>query len=331
MKPIRLFIAAIITVSLFTQCAPKATSNQPRSNLEIVTEIADDILNAYPDAAWSNEYYTHRTSIIKVGLAVEHANNETEKFQTLITGINSKVEDIDYFRSFSDRENDEKGIRGRFVLNLRPNQGEKTSTIFYKYKRMNCSCGQKDSISFVFTVNAGIGADITQDVESGIRYSRDDNYSPYPSTPLTQEELKPFDDFFQAQYNDSRAIRRQETHTHPSNTNHIWSLMLPGDNFALGDTIKTNVVFSQRPVNDDSEFKELLRMAEQYKGTDKSLVTKIFRDSHTFRGRAVCLHFIDDNDNFIIYYAILEDGVFSILKAATPIDEGINIYYNWWR
>ena len=169
------------------------------------------------------------------------------------------------------------------------------------------------------------------DGKAGVRFSEDDDYSPYPSTPMTQEELKPFDDFFQAQYNDSRAIRRQETHTHPSNTNHIWSLMLPGDNFALGDTIKTNVVFSQRPVNDDSEFKELLRMAEQYKGTDKSLVTKIFRDSHTFRGRAVCLHFMDGNDNFITYYAILEDGVFSILKAAAPIDEGINIYYNWWR
>ena len=329
MKPIRLFIATIITVSLFTQCAPKA--EQPRSNMEIAMEIADDILNAYPDAAWCNEYYGKRTAIIKVGLAVEHANNETEKFRALITDINSKVDGINYLRSFSDRENDEKGIRGRFVLNVRPNQGEKASTIFYKYKRMNCSCGQKDSISFVFTVNAGIGTNITQDVESGVRYSEDDDYSPYPSTPMTQEELKPFDDFFQAQYNDSRAIRRQDTHTHPSSTRRIWNLMLRGDNFAPGDTIKTNVTFSQRPVNDDSDFKELLRMAEQYKGTNKGFVAINFRDSHTFRGRAVCLHFIDGNDNFITYYAILEDGVFSILKAAAPIDEGINIYYNWWR
>ena len=100
MKPIRLFIATIITVSLFTQCAPQA--EQPRSNMEIAMEIADDILNAYPDAAWCNEYYDNRTAIIKVGLAVEHANNETEKFRALITDINSKVEDTDYFRSFSD-------------------------------------------------------------------------------------------------------------------------------------------------------------------------------------------------------------------------------------
>lgn len=330
MKPIQLLIVALLTVSLFTQCTPKV--EQPQKNVDIAMEIAEEICNAYPDAAWSYEYYIHKTSILKVGMEVEHEKNETEKFLALITDINAKVDGIDYFRSFSDREHDEKGIQGRFILNVRPDQGEKTSTIFYKYKRMNCSCGQKDSISFIFTTNSGVGTHMTQDVDPGVRYEDGDNISVFtPSTPSQQEELKSFEDFFQAQYNDSRAIRRQETHEYPSDTHGIWSMMLSGPNTSSGDTIKTNVVFSQRPVKDDAEFSELLRMVEQYKGTDKCLIAKNYRDSYTFNGKALAFMLLDEKENLIVYYAVLEDGVFSILKATKAPDEGINIYYNWWK
>ena len=94
MKPIVSFIAALFTVSLFTQCTPKASSEQPRSNIDIATEIVEEVFNAYPDSAWAHESCLSDILILKVGTTIGHQDNDTLKFLDLVTRINRKIESI---------------------------------------------------------------------------------------------------------------------------------------------------------------------------------------------------------------------------------------------
>lgn len=326
MKPIASFIAALFTVSLFTQCAPKA--EQTRSNIDIATEIVEEIFNAYPDSAWTHESCLSDILILKVGTTIGHQDNDTLKFLDLITRINQKIESIDSYRIFSDRQNDDKGISGRYVVSVRPDrEGDETSTLFYKY-RATCSCphNQKDSISFVFTVNAGTNKGVIHDTKPGVRGLGERwNIEALESA----ESIKPMEDFFQAQYNDPRAIRHQETHVYPSATNYIWDAFLPnGAYYKDGDTITTHLLYSQRPVADDTEYKEFKRIVDQYKHLSGYDVVE-FRVGKAY-GMVAC-YFMDENEILSLYSGILANGVFCVTKATAADKKGLCIEHNWWR
>lgn len=329
MKPIVSFIAALFTVSLLTQCTPKASPEQPRSNVDIATEIVEEVFNAYPDSAWVHESCLSDILILKVGTTIGHQDNDTLKFLDLVTRINQKIEGIDSYRIFSDRQNDDKGISGRYVVSVRPDrEGDETSTLFYKYNRSNCSCphNQKDSISFVFTVNAGTNKRVIHDTKPGVRGLGERwKIENLEST----ESIKPMDDFFQAQYNDPRAIRHQATHVYPSATNYIWDAFLPNDAYYKdGDTLTTHLLYSQRPVADDTDYKEFKRIVDQYKHAHKYNVVE-FRVGKTY-GMVAC-YFMNENEILSLYSGILANGVFCVTKATAADKKGLCIESNWWR
>ena len=324
MKPIVSFIAALFTVSLFTQCTPKASSEQPRSNIDIATEIVEEVFNAYPDSAWAHESCLSDILILKVGTTID-----TLKFLDLVTRINQKIESIDSYRIFSDRQNDDKGISGRYVVSVRPDkEGDETSTLFYKYNRATCSCphNQKDSISFVFTINAGTNKRVIHDTKPGVRGLGERwKIENLEST----ESIKPMEDFFQAQYNDPRAIRHQETHVYPSATNYMWDAFLPNDAYYKdGDTLTTHLLYSQRPAADDTDYKEFKRIVDQYKHVPKSDVVE-FRVGKAY-GMVAC-YFMDENEILSLYSGILANGVFCVTKATAADKKGLCIESNWWR
>ena len=329
MKPIVSFIAALFTVSLLTQCTPKASSEQPRSNIDIATEIVEEVFNAYPDSAWAHESCLSDILILKVGTTIDHQGNDSLKFLDLVTRINQKIESIDSYRIFSDRQNDDKGISGRYVVSVRPDrEGDETSTLFYKYQRATCSCphNKKDSISFVFTVNAGTNKGVIHDIKPGVRGLGERwKIENLEST----ESIKPMEDFFQAQYNDPRAIRHQATHVYPSATNYMWDAFLPnGDYYKDGDTLTTNVLYSQRPVADDAEYEEFKRITDQYKHLSGYEVME-FRVGKAY-GMIAC-YFIDENKILTLYSGILDNGVFCVTKATAADKKGLCLEHNWWR
>lgn len=327
MKPIQLLIVALLTVSLFAQCTPKA--EQPQKNVDIAMEIAEEIFNAYPDSAWRHESCISDILILKVGTTIDHQGNDSLKFLDLVTRINQKIEGIDSYRIFSDRQNDDKGIFGRYVVSVRPDrEGDETSSLFYKYNRATCSCShnRKDSISFVFTVNAGTNKGVIHDTKSGVR----DLGERWKIEPLeSSEHVKPMEDFFQAQYNDPRAIRHQETHVYPSATNYIWDAFIPnGDYYKDGDTLTTHLLYSQRPVADDTDYKEFKHIADQYKHLSSYDVIE-FRVGKA-SGLLACL-FIDENEFVTSYLGVLDNGVFCVTKATAADEKGLCIEHNWWK
>ena len=324
MKLIHLFIAALITVSIFMQCAPQ-NATERQSNVDIVMEIADEIYRAYPDSGWMVESHFSKTMTLKVGTTIAHNDNDTLKFVNLINSVNAKIERINSYRIFSDRRNDADGISGRYVVSVRPDEGDETSTLFYTYKRSACSCShnKKDSISLVFTVNAGLKEDYTQDVSPIIKNS--DRY--LQSEPSTEEELKPLEDFFQVQYNEPYSIPHRTVFGENEKN---WSVFfLNHDKYENGDPLITNAVFCQRPVTDNSVFEELLHIAEQYKRSPKC----DFVASSMFDGKVawLTLNFIDGKGIRTSYNAVLENKVFSFMKATAATDKGLCIEPQWWR
>ncbi len=331
MKPIVSFIAALFTVSLFTQCTPKASSEQPRSNIDIAEEIMDEIYDTYPDSAWIYESYLVEATILKAGVLIDHQGNDSLKFLDLVTRINQKIESIDSYRIFSDRQNDDKGIFGRYVVSIRPDrEGDKSSTLFYKYQRATCSCphNKKDTISFVFTVNAGTNKDVTQDIQPGLRSST------YVQSEIpSAEDIKPLEDLFQEQYNDSRAIRHQDTYIYNPETNiTYWAVIFPNHAvYKEGDTFTTNVLYSQRPVNDIEEVERWLRLAERYKHSDMFdvFIASGGKGASEFHCLEFC--FIDNKGIRYEYIVHLQDGIFSVMKATAADEKGLCIEADWWK
>ena len=137
------------------------------------------------------------------------------------------------------------------------------------------------------------------------------------------------DDFFQAQYNDPRAIRHQATHVYPSATNYIWDAFLPNDAYYKdGDTLTTHLLYSQRPVADDTDYKEFKRIVDQYKHAHKYDVVE-FRVGKAY-GMVAC-YFMNENEILTLYSGILDNGVFCVTKATAADKKGLCLEHNWWR
>lgn len=116
------------------------------------------------------------------------------------------------------------------------------------------------------------------------------------------------EDFFQAQYNVPRAICHRETHVYPSATNYMW--------------------YSQRPVADDTDYKEFKRIVDQYKHVPKYDVME-FRVGKAY-GMVAC-YFMDENEILSLYSGILANGVFCVTKATAADKKSLCIESNWWR
>jgi hypothetical protein len=137
------------------------------------------------------------------------------------------------------------------------------------------------------------------------------------------------EDFFLAQYNDPRAIRHQATHAYPSATNYRWDAFLPNDAYYKdGDTLTTHPLYSQRPVADDTDYKEFKRIVDQYKHVPKYDVVE-FRVGKAY-GMVAC-YFMDENKILSLYSGILANGVFCVTKATAADKKGLCIESNWWR
>lgn len=328
MKPIVSFIAALFTVSLFTQCTPKA--EQPRSNIDIAMEIMDEICDTYSDSSlvWKMESYFTEEVIMKAGITIDHEDNDSLKFLDLVTRINQKIEDINSYRIFSDRQNDDKGISGRYIVSVHPDEGDEVSTLFYSYKRSSSSCtcphNQHDSISFVFTVNAGTKTSITQDIEPGLRGTNGGRKLVEASTA---EDMKPIEDFFQTYYNDSRAIRRQATYR--SDKINGFAVYVPTAAYTDGDTLTTNAIYSLRPYTGDTELEELYSLAERYKRSP--ICDLVIMSGENKKEKGDWFTFLFNNEKGIrtCFQIIFDEGVFALMKATAADEKGLCIEAGW--
>ncbi|MBR4040916.1 MAG: hypothetical protein IKJ09_01215 [Bacteroidaceae bacterium] len=332
MKPIVSFIAALFTVSLFTQCTPKASSEQPRSNVDIAEEIMDEIYDTYSDSSfvWKMESYFTDALIMKAGITIDHEDNDSLKFLDLVTRINRKIEDINSYRIFSDRQNDDKGISGRYIVSVHPDEGDDMSTLFYNYKRSSspCTCphNQYDSISFVFTVNAGTKTSITQDIRPGLRGTGDRRKLVEASTA---EDMKPIEDFFQTYYNDSRAIRRQATYR--SDKINGFAVYVPTAAYTDGDTLTTNAIYSLRPYTGDTELEELYSLAERYKRSPICDLVIMSGENKKEKGDWFTFLFNNEKEIRTCFQIIFDEGVFALMKATAADEKGLCIEAGWWR
>lgn len=332
MRPIVSFIAALFTVSLFTQCAPKPSAEQPRSNVDIAMEIMDEIYDTYSDSSlvWKMESYFTEEVIMKASITIDHEDNDSLKFLDLVTRINRKIEDINSYRIFSDRQNDDKAISGRYVVSVHPDEGDEVSTLFYNYKRSSSSCtgphAQYDSISFVFTVNAGTKTSITQDIRPGLRGTGDRFKSIEAST---SEDMKPLEDFFQTYYNDPRAIRRQATYS--SDKLNGFAVYTPTAAYTDGDILTTNAIYSLRPYTGDTEREELYSLAERYKRSPICDLVIMSGENKKEKGDWFVFLFTDEKGIRTCYQIISDEGVFALMKATAADEKGLCIEGGWWR
>lgn len=303
---------------------------QKPTNTDVALEISREIHNAYPELSWNLEWSSKQALMIKTGVAVAHEQNNSQKFLDLVTLINSKIESIGNYRIFSDRQNDDKGIRGRYVVSVRPDEDDIVSTLFYSYKRMNHEQGQKDSISFIFCINMGTSPNITQDIHPGIRSMDDSSYT--KNQPSSEKYMKPIEDFFQEQYNDQRAIRRQAFYKLDGNSaGQKWACKIIYNQQHPNPTISTNAIFSQRPVTDSSDFEALLQVAKQYRRSSKCDLSIQSGNINSIIGQGLILNFTDKDNLPVVYHAVLENNVFSIMKATGTTPEGFCIASYWWR
>lgn len=325
MRTILVYIAIVFTTITQAQIKSDVTVVQKQELAELAKEITNEMRQTYPTDCWTQELLFPKRMLLKAGVAVNHKDNDKKKFLDLITHINKKIEGIDCYRIFSDRQNDENGICGRYVANVRPNEGDKKSTLFYKYKRMDSDPEKKDSISFVFSINMVSSVKITEDTKHGLRGINPENLIYKINKPSTEKDVKPLEDFFQKQYNDKRAIRKKATYQFPEDKREDWTIIFH-NNEALS-SMTTNAIYSQRPVNNSADFDALLQLTKKYKHQQNNIYAISCDKERVFLG----LVFINKEGIPFSYQAAYENGVFSIMKATAINTNGICVISKWWE